>query len=224
MASTKLHNLPTSTLSRPNNKTASSRGLSPTGTSRPYSALAAARGMPSPRTSPAMRPTSPLSPGYKTSGHFDTLAPPQQRPPHSRSNSNQQQQQRGSRSLRLPSLPRFHPANFPSANSSLQTTPDGNSHSSSPQPPMSPRAYQRIYNDAQKQLFFNQREMFSSAGKPTSPRLQPLGSPGPVTPLELERDEGYLVAGARNLNHKAATPSDVADKMVKAEVARQTGR
>lgn len=179
--------------------------------------------MPSPRTSPAMRPTLPLSPAYKTSGHFDTLQPAQQRPPHSRSNSNQQH--RGSRSLRLPSLPRFHPANFLSANVSLQTTPDGTSHSSSPQPPMSPRAYQRIYNDVQKQLYLNQREMFSAAGKPTSPRLQPLGSPGPVTPLELERDENYLVAGARNLNHKAATtPSDVADKMVKAEVARQTGR
>lgn len=30
--------------------------------------------------------------------------------------------------------------------------------------------------------------------KPTSPRLIPLGSPGPVTPLELEGD-GYLTAG-----------------------------
>lgn len=56
-----------------------------------------------------------------------------------------------------------------------------------------------------------------------------------MTPLELERDEGYLVAGARNVTHStttstaataaavaATTPSDLADKMVQAEVARQT--
>jgi hypothetical protein len=35
--------------------------------------------------------------------------------------------------------------------------------------------------------------------KPTSPRLIPLGSPGPITPFELEdsADVGYIVAGAR---------------------------
>lgn len=107
-----------------------------------------------------------------------------------------------------------------------------------------------MYNDAQKQLYFNQHQLFvvatataaaaTSGGRPTSPRLAPLGSPGPVTPLELERDEGYLVAGARNVTHStttstagaatavavaavaATTPSDLADKMVQAEVARQT--
>ncbi|GIZ40975.1 hypothetical protein CKM354_000429400 [Cercospora kikuchii] len=186
--------------------------------------------MPSPRTSPAMRPTSPLSPGYKNSGHFDGFQSPPQRPMHSRTSSGQhhhhsQQQQRRapSNSLRLPSLPRFHPANFPSAQSSLNSTPDVNSHASSPQPPMSPRQYQRLYNDAQKQLYFNHRELFSTAvgGKPVSPRLQPLGSPGPVTPLELEGEEGYLIAGARSMNASAATPSDVAEKMAKAEVQRQ---
>jgi len=35
--------------------------------------------------------------------------------------------------------------------------------------------------------------------EPTSPRLLPCGSPGPITPLELEMDaeDGYMVAGAR---------------------------
>jgi hypothetical protein len=35
--------------------------------------------------------------------------------------------------------------------------------------------------------------------KPISPRLLPLGSPGPITPFELEdsADSGYVVAGAR---------------------------
>lgn len=35
--------------------------------------------------------------------------------------------------------------------------------------------------------------------KPDSPRLEPLGSPGPITPFELEDNAqaGYVVAGAR---------------------------
>ncbi|KAI5369865.1 hypothetical protein Slin15195_G007430 [Septoria linicola] len=183
--------------------------------------------MPSPRSSPAMRPTSPLSPGHKQAGHFDSLQPPQQRSMHPRANSSQHQVQQQRRSpnnpLRLPSLPRFHPANFPSGQSSAQSTPDGNSHVSSPQPPISPRAYQRMYSEAQKQLYFHQRDFLTaSAGKPTSPRLQPLGSPGPVTPLELEGDEGYLIAGARSVNN-SATPSDVAERMMKAEMQRLRG-
>lgn len=36
-----------------------------------------------------------------------------------------------------------------------------------------------------------------SSIKPLSPRLLPLGSPGPITPLELEESAGYLMAGAR---------------------------
>ena len=36
---------------------------------------------------------------------------------------------------------------------------------------------------------------FTHISKPDKPRLQPLGSPGPVTPMELEGAEGYL--GAR---------------------------
>jgi hypothetical protein len=35
---------------------------------------------------------------------------------------------------------------------------------------------------------------------PISPRLLPCGSPGPITPLELEMDgeDGYMVAGYRS--------------------------
>lgn len=43
--------------------------------------------------------------------------------------------------------------------------------------------------------------------EPTSPRLQPAGSPGPITPFELEDidNEGYIAAGnrARKNNHAA---------------------
>jgi len=39
--------------------------------------------------------------------------------------------------------------------------------------------------------------------EPVSPRLLPAGSPGPITPLELEgdADEGYMVAGNRHRGH-----------------------
>lgn len=181
------------------------------------------RNMPSPRTSPAMRPTSPLSP--RQTAHFDSLqAPPPQRAMHSRTNSSNQRRPPTS-SLKLPSLPRFHPANFPSANSSTQNTPDGRE---SPQPPVSPRAHQRLYSDAQKQLYFNQREILSAAirspsstGKPTSPRLQPLGSPGPVTPLELEGEEGYLLAGARSSAASGPTaPEELVERLIREETRR----
>lgn len=197
--------------------TAPSRGPLPAS-----SPLSSTRSMPSPRSSPAMRPT-PLSP--RQTAHFDTLQPPPQRSPHSRTGSNSQHRRPPTNSLKLPSLPRFHPANFPSAHSSSQNTPDG---TASPQPPVSPRAHQRMYSDAQKQLFFNQREMLSasirspnSASKPTSPRLQPLGSPGPVTPLELEGEEGYLLAGARNSAATGSTaPEELMEKLIREETRR----
>jgi hypothetical protein len=34
--------------------------------------------------------------------------------------------------------------------------------------------------------------------KPESPKLLPLGSPGPITPFELEESAGYIIAGARS--------------------------
>lgn len=39
----------------------------------------------------------------------------------------------------------------------------------------------------------------SGGSEPISPRLAPLGSPGPITPFELEESAqaGYVVAGAR---------------------------
>ena len=42
---------------------------------------------------------------------------------------------------------------------------------------------------------------FTHISKPDKPRLQPLGSPGPVTPMELEGAEGYL--GARGSAEEA---------------------
>ena len=181
--------------------------------------------MPSPRSSPALRPSSPLSAGYKTA-HFETLQPPSPRATHSRpSNNGSWRMHRGS--LKLPGLPRYHPGNYASSYSSLQSTPDG--QMSSPQPPTSPRAYQKLYSDAQKQLYSHQREMVSAAqgaspmghDKPMSPRLVPLGSPGPVTPLTLEREEGYLLAGALNAGKDASEPARLVDSLIQEEARRR---
>lgn len=171
-----------------------------------------------------MRPASPLS-GYKPA-HFDSLQPPSQRTMHSRTVNNARRPQ--SHTLHLPSLPRFHPANFPSAHNSTHSTPDGASMTSSPQPPMSPRSRQRMYTDVQKQLYFSQRETLSArvtssdqAGKPISPRLHPLGSPGPVTPLELGGDEGYLTGGARSAPNDTTTPEELVENLIRQENRRQ---
>ncbi|KAK4546882.1 hypothetical protein LTR36_001614 [Oleoguttula mirabilis] len=184
--------------------------------------------MPSPRSSPAMRPSSPLSPGYgKTSPgnttlggmHFDSLQLPSPRPVHSRAGNGQRRANNAS--LKLPSLPRFHPANFPSAHSSLQATPDG---VASPHGPMSPRAHQRMLSDAQKHLYAYQRDVISAAraSSPVRGKLAPLGSPGPVTPLELEGEEGYLVAGARSSGRDVSVASEELVERLILEEARRT--
>ena len=52
--------------------------------------------------------------------------------------------------------------------------------------------------------------------KPTSPRLCPTGSPGPVTPLELEDADNYITAGV--------TTNDAAshvDKLILEEAKRR---
>ncbi|KAF2858221.1 hypothetical protein K470DRAFT_192081, partial [Piedraia hortae CBS 480.64] len=100
--------------------------------------------------------------------------------------------------LKLPLLPRFHPANFALA----QDQSSGNQSGVAPAP-VSPRALQRLRSEAQSKVVAYQNNLLSPAcitasgqTNPLSPRLQPLGSPGPVTPLELESD-GYLVAGSK---------------------------
>lgn len=219
--------------------TAPSRGLSPSSLPRSRSPIRPPspplhhrqQKMPSPRTSPALRPQSPLSPRFEAQSHrFETLQPPSPRAMHNRATGNSQRRA-NTTSLKLPSLPRYHPANFPSGHSSVQTTPDGTSLGS-PQAPLSPRAHQRVVSDAQKHLFAYQRDMISRAqspgglDKPTSPRLEPLGSPGPVTPLELEGDGGYLVAGARHGPGESQTGegrNELVEKLIREETRQQRG-
>jgi hypothetical protein len=171
------------------------------------------------RPSLLLPPNSSKSPAMKPEGAAASHPAQCQRRRPSRQNSGDPSE------LRLPGLPRFHPANFPSSHSSLSATPG--SGINSPQQPMSPRSQQRQFSEAQRQLYAYQLELLAAAGKgfltpaakPTSPRLAPCGSPGPVTPLELEGD-GYLVAGSSSPNKR--NPEYV-EKLIQNEVARSKG-
>lgn len=105
--------------------------------------------------------------------------------------------------LRLPSLPRFHPANFGTPSSSASGTPVTGPNS--PNPPVSPRSGNTVSKyEAQKQMYLYQQQLQARttsqvrgalSARPISPRLDPLASPGAVTPLELEGTDSYLTAG-----------------------------
>jgi hypothetical protein len=69
-----------------------------------------------------------------------------------------------------------------------------------------------VPSDSQKALRQYQRDLIANAklssrlaavlgsAKPAAPRLDPLGSPGPVTPLALEEEGDYLAAGAGSIS------------------------
>lgn len=202
------------------NSTNSTRGLSSAHSPRPQMQS-------STRTSPDIRPRSPLSPRHEASTYFDPLRPPSPRTMASRSAINQR---RGnSNPLKLPTLPRYHPSNYTSAHSSLHSTPD--SGYASPQGPTSPKSHQRVISDAQKHLLAYQREMVSAAArsstptqseKPDSPRLVPLGSPGPVTPLQLEEEgRGYFSVAAQNSASNLVQSEALMERLMREETSRQ---
>jgi hypothetical protein len=83
-----------------------------------------------------------------------------------------------------------------------------------------------MYSDAQKHLLMYQQQSVAARtvgeNKPVSPRLVPLGSPGPVTPLELEQKEGYLLAGASQSG--VAAPADLVERLIREESRRNNAR
>jgi hypothetical protein len=54
--------------------------------------------------------------------------------------------------------------------------------------------------------------------KPISPRLLPLVSPGPVTPIELEESAEYLVAGSQSAE---GNQQELVGRMIRAEEERE---
>ncbi|ETN43179.1 uncharacterized protein HMPREF1541_02337 [Cyphellophora europaea CBS 101466] len=149
-------------------------------------------------------PTSPLSPQMPSSSH--PMSPqPSKRSAHARPPP---------RNLHM-SLPRFHPMAYPhhgQAASPTSTVPspaiaitgvNGTQHIESP----------RIMRQKHREFLDNAKAASVQAAspasnKPTSPRLDPLGSPkGPVTPLALEDGGDYFTVKRAGKHSPAASPS-----------------
>lgn len=87
----------------------------------------------------------------------------------------------------------------------------------------------RQESDIRKKLQQYQRDMVEQAAimgrlqftgaKPENPRLVPLGSPGPVTPMELEESDGYLVAGMGGTPGEGSQ-QEMVGRMIRAEQER----
>ncbi|KAL5325216.1 hypothetical protein ACEPPN_006340 [Leptodophora sp. 'Broadleaf-Isolate-01'] len=122
--------------------------------------------------------------------------------------------------LRIP-MGKYHPSNYKSPTSTEVSTP-----TSTPRAPLPPTnlsipastskrgskerpGHERKSSDIKRKLQEYQRNMIAQARsaaptmkdgriskEPNSPRLQPMGSPGPITPFELEEADGYIVAGS----------------------------
>ena len=131
-------------------------------------------------------------------------------------------------------LPRFHPANYQSPSSSTTITQPRNVIPS--RTPRSPQLHQRQASDAQQKLKQYQRELVINATRtsaltpalgrgetPKAPHLIPRGSPGPATPLMLEEQGDYMIAGASGSLLGEGSPRDMVDQMIRDENARRDG-
>lgn len=128
----------------------------------------------------------------------------------------------------LGTLPRFHPAVY-------QSSPT--SHAVTAQPP-SPRQSRQSHGyrttSGSREIKFQYRDLLDGSGQgPSAPRLDPLRSPGPVTPLALEAGD-YLAAGSigkdlamRDATNQHVGPNpDLVEKLIarEKEKARQKSR
>lgn len=128
-------------------------------------------------------------------------------------------------SFHLGNLPRFHPAVYQSPNPSHNT--------SQPPSPVQQRSPAYRMSSTSRDALRQYREFVTSAAfprngsvsstRPSAPRLDPLGSPGPVTPLTLEEEDGYLTAGAVNAsgdNQASGPPPELVEELIQRENER----
>lgn len=132
-------------------------------------------------------------------------------------------------SFQLGSLPRFHPAVYQPSSSSHTATPQSLS-------PRQTRSHNYRPAPGSREVTWQYRDLLDGSNQsPEAPRLDPLRSPGPVTPLALEAGD-YLAAGSRDpaaertpreSNSRHAGPSpDLIEKLIarEKEAARQKSR
>ena len=166
--------------------------------------------------SPLYTPSSPLSPTMLV------RANPPLTGQNTRPKSHHQYSRGQPAPLAIPTLPPFHPANYESRTPSPRNTTR----------PFSPTQGRQL-SDAQRKLQRFQRDIVINASRatgrtpakspmprPTSPRLDPLGSPGPVTPLMLEGQGDYFLAGSSTASASALKDGErreLAERMMAAE-------
>lgn len=102
--------------------------------------------------------------------------------------------------FQLGDLPRFHPAVYQSSGSSQAQTGQPPSPRQTRQNAYRPAAASRDpvsqYREFVEGVVLQKPVSRPLSPGPAAPRLNPLNSPGPVTPLALEEAGGYLAAGA----------------------------
>lgn len=153
--------------------------------------------------SPMYTPSSPLSPTMPVHPN------PSVTQHNARRHSSNQHHIRQPAPLAMSSLPPYHPANYESHHPSPRASrPASSSHG-------------RQLSDAQKKLQRHQRELVINATRtaapsttkppvprPSSPRLDPLSSPGPITPLMLEGQTDYFLGGPSTASTAGSKSSD----------------
>lgn len=153
-------------------------------------------------------PTSPLSPSSPNQTSFGSNRPKERRP---------------AGNLNLSGLGKFHPANFPSKDSSQASTAHRHSRSITSQPRLGRGS------DAQQKLQQYQRDHVTNTGKfakPQSPpRLTPLKSPNePMTPMMLEGQSDYMLAGSSAMTSslEAGEGREYVERLVQKENERRS--
>ncbi|KAJ5925511.1 hypothetical protein N7454_008150 [Penicillium verhagenii] len=182
---------------------------------------------------PSGRPGRYSSMRSDTSPFYSPVASPTMSPrrPSSPQPSRSSRAQPSSKAIpafQLGILPRFHPAVY---------QPSPTSHTVTAQPP-SPRQSRQTHGyrttSGSRDVKFQYRDLLDGSTQgPSAPRLDPLLSPGPVTPFALEAGD-YLAAGSiakeRALrdatNQHVGPPPELVEKLIarEKEKARQKSR
>lgn len=116
----------------------------------------------------------------------------------------------------LSNLPRFHPAVYQSPNSTPNQLPSsGSSHNQMQSYRVSSgssRDALRQYRELITASISMPRNAPSESFEMPAPRLDPLCSPGPVTPLALEEADNYLAAGSGEQDHPRHAETTTSDR------------
>lgn len=127
----------------------------------------------------------------------------------------------------LGNLPRFHPAVYQSSAGSHSPTGPSSprlSRQNNYRPSASARDTMWQYREAMENKTMPRTPPVPLSPGPSAPRLDPLRSPGPVTPLALEESGGYFGAGAKSSDVSRDKPQSGGQDLVEMLIARESER